>query len=141
MLESEMRHFEYFKELTKKLEINQTIFLPIWKNLTNTITYISAKHSYSDAMLLTHAVEDVIEKHYKKQIQELTDILEYYNEGDLYIKNNYDILNKLLAEIKIFMEDEIEHKHTGMENSKMKVVKYTLASFATKLAVVLSEKY
>ena len=141
MLECEMKHFEYFKNLTSELKIEKTIFLPIWKRFAKALAYVSAKNSYFDAMLLTHAVEDVIEKHYAKQIVELGGIVEYYNCEDLYIKNNYEILQKLLAEIKIFMADEVEHKHTGIENSKMKVVKYTLAKFMTGLAVELSEKY
>lgn len=141
MLECEMKHFEYFKNLTNNLQIDETIFLPIWKRFAEMMAYFSAKISYHDAMLLTHAVEDVIEKHYAKQILELEDILKYYNNGDLYIKNNYEILQNLLAKIKQFMQDEIEHKNTGIENSTMKVVKFTLAKFVTSLAVELSEKY
>lgn len=141
MLDCEIIHFEYFKELARTLGIKPTIFLPLWQKISHTMGYLSARVSYSDAMLLTQAVEEVIEKHYAEQIRELQDIIDHAKQTDSYAQENKTILQNLLAQIKTFMEDEINHKNTGKANSQMKATRYTLAKWATKLAVILSKKY
>ena len=141
MLECEITHFQYFKDITNKLGTKQTVFLPLWEKISYIMGYAGARVSYSDAMLLTQAVEEIIEQHYAEQITELQDIIEHAKLTDPYIQQNAEILQNLLAQIKTFMEDEINHKNTGKANSHMKSIRYTLAKCATKLAVELSKKY
>ena len=140
MLDSEIVHFEYFKELSKKLSVRQSLMLPLWSRLASLMGYTTAKHSSSMAMLCTQAVETVIEKHYLEQIQEITDILEYSNKKDPYITQNKKEIEDLLAKIKILMQEETEHKTTGEEHSEMKPLPFFIMKAITKLAVIISEK-
>lgn len=140
MLDSEIIHFEYFCEISSKLGIKPTLFLPIWSRLAGFMGYATAKSSLSNAMLCTHAVEDVIEKHYQKQIHELKDVLQFYNEQDSYILEHKKELQELLAKIEKFMLEEIEHKNIGEENSHMNKPLFTLIRAVTKLAVIISER-
>lgn len=141
MLNCEITHFEYFKELSYKFSIRPTIFLPLWQKISHIMGHVSAKVSYSDAMLFTQAVEEVIEEHYSEQIQELQDIIQYAKPEDSYIHENRENLQNLLAQIKIFIDEEINHRNIGQMNSQMKTIRYTLAKEVTKLAVLLSKKY
>ena len=107
MMDSEIVHFEYFREISRKLAVPQTIFLPLWKKLAGLMGKLSAKNSYEDAMLCTQGVETVIEKHYEEQIKRLTDILENYTQNDDFIAENKELIIELLEKIKIFMQEEI----------------------------------
>ncbi len=140
MLDSEIVHFEYFKNLSKKLSVRQSLMLPLWSRLASLMGYITAKHSLSMAMLCTQAVETIIEKHYLEQIHEITDILEYHHENDEYIIENKKEIEDLLAKIKIFMQEENEHKNTGEEHSEMKLLPFVIMKAITKLAVIVSER-
>jgi ubiquinone biosynthesis monooxygenase Coq7 len=140
MLDSEVNHFEYFKKISKELHIPQTIFLPIWKILSSIFGTTTAKHSHKTAMLYTHAVESVISKHYAKQIQELEDILQHHTHNDHFISQNKQKIQELLEKIKIFIQEEIEHKTTGETNSQMHKLPFKLMELATYTAVIISEK-
>ncbi len=140
MLDSEIIHFEFFQKLSKKFFVPQTLFLPIWSNLASFMGYITAKSSLSNAMLCTQAVETVIEKHYHEQIKQLEDILSHHNYQDIFIIDNKKEIQILLDKIKIFMQEEAEHKEKGEENSDMKYIPFTLIKAVTYLAVVISQK-
>lgn len=141
MLDSEIIHFEYFKKISKELSVPQTLFLPIWAKLASIMGYSTAKSSYSNAMLCTQAVETVIENHYQEQINQLEDILEYHIKKDRYIVDNKEKIQEMLAKIKIFLQEEIEHKNKGEENSHMKKLPFFIISAVTKLAISLSKKF
>lgn len=140
MLDSEIAHFEYFRKISQKLFVPQTIFLPIWQRLASFMGFVTAKSSFSDAMLCTEAVETIIEKHYQEQILQIEDILQYHNNTDEFIVENKEVVQELLDKIKIFMQEEIEHKNTGNENSTMKIIPFTLIKAVTKLAVTVSQR-
>jgi ubiquinone biosynthesis monooxygenase Coq7 len=140
MLDSEIVHFEYFRKISQKLYVPQTLLLPVWSRLASFMGFITAKSSFSDAMLCTEAVETVIEKHYQEQITQIEDILQYHNKTDEFIIENKEVVQELLTKIKIFMQEEIEHKNTGNENSTMKIIPFTLIKAVTKLAVILSQR-
>lgn len=140
MLESEIKHFEYFRNISRQFCVPQTLFLPLWKALASVMGTVSAKNSLEDAMLCTQGVETVIENHYQEQIQQLEEILHHYNKHDEFIIKNKTTLLELLANIKIFMAEEVHHKEIGQQNSTMKHIPFTLTKAVTKLAVILSEK-
>ena len=72
MLEGELKHLEFFEEEIEKNGYKPSILNPIWQKMAFAMGYLSGKHSKKMAMLCTKEVEDVIEKHYQKQIDILT---------------------------------------------------------------------
>ncbi len=140
MLDGEIQHFEFFKKISKEMNVPQTVFLPIWKRLASVMGGITAKRSPSLAMLCTQAVETVIEEHYAEQISQLEDILTHHNEQDSFVLENKEKIEELLEKIKIFMQEEIEHKHTGEKNSQMQLLPFLIMKAFTKTAVIISEK-
>lgn len=140
MLDGEIEHFEYFKKISKEMSIPQTVFLPLWKRLASVMGGVTAKKSPELAMLCTHAVETVIEEHYAEQISQLEDILTHHNEQDSFVLENKEKIEELLEKIKIFMQEEIEHKHTGEKNSQMQLLPFLIMKAFTKTAVIISEK-
>lgn len=140
MLDSEIIHFEFFKNLSKKLSVRQSLMLPVWSRLASAMGYITAKHSPSMAMLCTQAVETVIEQHYLEQIKELSDILAHHTQHDEYILEHTEEIEDLLAKVKIFMQEETEHKNTGQEHSEMKIVPFFIMKAITKMAVLISQR-
>ena len=140
MLDGEIEHFEYFKKISKEINVPQTVFLPIWKRLASVMGGVTAKRSPSLAMLCTHAVETVIEEHYAEQISQIEDILKHHNEQDSFVLENKEKIEELLEKIKIFMQEEIEHKHTGETHSQMQLLPFLIMKAFTKTAVIISEK-
>ncbi len=140
MLDGEIQHFEFFKQISKEMSVPQTVFLPVWKRLASVMGGVTAKRSPELAMLCTQAVETVIEEHYAQQISQLEDILKYHNEHDSFISQNKEKIEELLEKIKIFMQEEIEHKHTGEKNSQMQLLPFLIMKAFTKTAVIISEK-
>lgn len=100
MLEQEKVHLDYFENQLKVRKIRPTLLLPLWNLGGYLLGAISAKAGLRSAMLVTEAVEDVIENHYAEQI----DILK-----------NMQNVQDLASIIKQFREDELEHKATAIE--------------------------
>lgn len=94
MLLSEQKHFDYFSEQITKHKVRPTLLMPIWHCGGYIIGAISALASTKSAMLVTEAVEEVIDNHYATQINKLK------------IKNSND---DLLSAIKKFRLEELEH--------------------------------
>jgi len=140
MLDGEIEHFEYFKKISKEMSIPQTVFLPLWKRLASVMGGVTAKKSPELAMLCTQAVETVIEEHYAEQISQLEDILKYNNEHDSFVCENKEKIEELLEKIKIFIQEEIEHKETGETHSQMQLLPFLAMKAFTKTAVIISEK-
>jgi len=140
MLDGEIEHFEYFKKISKEMNVPQTVFLPIWKRLASVMGGVTAKKSPELAMLCTQAVETVIEEHYAEQISQLEDILKHHNEHDFFVMENKEKIEELLEKIKIFIQEEIEHKETGETHSQMQLLPFLAMKAFTKTAVIISEK-
>ncbi len=140
MLDCEVKHFEYFKKISKELNVPQTVFLSLWSRLASLMGYVTAKESSSTAMLCTQAVETIIEEHYTEQITQLQDILKYHNTHDTFILENKKKIEELLEKIKIFIQEEVEHKETGEKNSQMQPLQFKIMKAFTQTAVIISEK-
>ncbi|WP_341763626.1 demethoxyubiquinone hydroxylase family protein [Candidatus Tisiphia endosymbiont of Beris chalybata] len=129
MLEQEELHLQYFEALLIKQDIRPTILLPFWHITGYLLGSVSALMGLKTTMLLTQAVEEVIEKHYQTQID--------------YLEDN-DIAQDLLANIKQFQLEEIEHKDIALEHGNEEILGISLIKNAIKsmckLAIILSKK-
>ena len=71
MKEHEKEHFEYFDKEIQKRKIKPTIFLPLWDLLGVALGFGTTMIDEKAAMLCTTSVEEVIEDHYKNQLEKL----------------------------------------------------------------------
>ena len=129
MAEQEKEHLDFFNRKMHSQKIRPTAFMPLWNVLGYALGVGTALMSEKHAMLCTYAVEDAIDDHYAKQIDELND---KSDEGELKKR------------IYKFREDEIEHRDTAINfkateargfNSLSKVI-----NKGTKLAIWISER-
>ena len=71
MKEHEKEHCEFFENEIKKRNIQPTKFLPLWDLLGVGLGFGSTLLGKKAAMLCTASVEEVIDKHYLDQINQL----------------------------------------------------------------------
>ena len=123
----EKEHCEYFETEIKKRKIKPTKFLPLWDLLGVGLGFGSTLLGKKAAMLCTASVEEVIDKHYLNQINQL-DI----SEKDLKKK------------ITKFRQDEINHKDIAYDEGATKKGPYFLLDkiikTGSKIAINISEK-
>ena len=127
MKEHELEHFEYFDKELKKRGINSTKFLPLWDLLGLGLGFGTAMLGKKAAMLCTASVEEVIDNHYKKQLETLQD-----DE------------HELKAKIKKFRDDELHHKDLAYEQGATKDGFYSvldkIIKTSSRIAITISEK-
>ena len=127
MKKHEKEHLDFFNKEIKKRKIKPTKLLPLWDLLSIGLGFSSAMMGKKAAMLCTASVEEVIDKHYQNQINQL-----HSNE-------------KVLKEkIKKFRDDELHHKNIAYENGASKDGLYLILDkiikTGSKVAINLSEK-
>ena len=100
---------------------------PLWNMGGYMLGFISGKLGLESAMACTAAVEEVIDKHYAKQIDELSDI----NQED-----------ELLSNLIKFRQEEVEHKNIGLEHSNdaPRYFYKSVIKAITSLAIHISKK-
>tara|TARA_B110001452_G_C15229196_1_gene425878 strand:+ start:1075 stop:1608 length:534 start_codon:yes stop_codon:yes gene_type:complete len=127
MKEHEKEHCDFFENEIKKRNIKPTKFLPLWDLLGVGLGFGSTLMGKKAAMLCTASVEEVIDKHYQNQINELM--------SDERI---------LKEKIKKFREDELHHKNIAYENGASKDGLYSILDkiikTGSKIAINISEK-
>ena len=127
MKEHEQEHCSFFEDEIKKRNIKPTKLLPLWDLLGLGLGFGSTILGKKAAMLCTASVEEVIDGHYKSQIDQIGS-----DENDL--KNN----------IIKFRNDEIHHKDIAYDNGATKEGFYTIIDkvikTGSKLAIKISEK-
>ena len=127
MKEHEKEHCEFFENEIKKRNIQPTKFLPLWELLGVGLGFGSTLLGKKAAMLCTASVEEVIDEHYKKQLNQL--------------KPDENILKE---KIKKFREDEIHHKNIAYEKGATKKGLYgildNIIKTSSKIAINISEK-
>tara|TARA_B100000945_G_scaffold155222_1_gene124463 strand:+ start:102 stop:635 length:534 start_codon:yes stop_codon:yes gene_type:complete len=127
MKEHEKEHFEYFDKEIQKRNIKPTIFLPIWDLLGVTLGFGTTMLGEKAAMLCTASVEEVIDGHYKNQLDKLGE-----DEKDLK------------KSISKFRDDEIDHKNIAYDKGATKEGLYYLLDkiiqTSSKAAIKVSEK-
>ena len=123
----EKEHCDYFENEIKKRNIKPTKLMPLWDLLGVGLGFSSTLLGKKAAMLCTASVEEVIDEHYKKQIDQL--------------KPDENILKE---KIKKFREDELDHKNIAYENGANKDGVYyffdKIIKTGSKIAISLSEK-
>ncbi len=127
MKDHEKEHLDFFNKEIRKRNIKPTKLMPLWDLLGIGLGFGSAIMGKKATMLCTASVEEVIDGHYKNQINQL----------------NSD--EKLLKEkIKKFRNDEIHHKNIAYDNGAQKEGIYLILDkiikTGSKIAINLSEK-
>ena len=135
MKQQELNHLNYFNTQLIEKKTLSTIFLPFWHCISYGMGYVSAKMGDDFAMTCTESVEEVIDKHYEKQVQEL---------------NSIENCNELKLKIKQFRDEEIEHKNHAIKyknelyQSKFRKKLNNAFGFAVKIsckiAIAISKK-
>ena len=123
----EKEHCDYFESEIKKRNIKPTKLLPLWDLLCVGLGFGSTILGKKAAMLCTASVEEVIDKHYMHQINQL--------------KSDE---KKLKEKIKKFRLDELHHKDIAYEKGATKKGLYKILDriikTGSKVAINISEK-
>ena len=127
MKEHEREHFEFFDKEIQKRNIKPTKLLPLWDLMGITLGFGTAMLGKKAAMLCTASVEEVIDEHYKNQINQL--------------ESDEKKLKKVLSK---FRNDELHHKDIAYEKGATKEGFYSiidkLIKTGSKVAIKMSEK-
>ena len=130
MKEHEKEHLKYFEQQLAERNIRPTLFLPFWDMLGTALGFGTAILGKKATMLCTASVEEVIDQHYKDQIE--------------YISNNEKEEKELLKKVKKFREDELEHRDTAYEEGADKDGLYgildAIIKTGSRAAIKISEK-
>ena len=123
----EKEHCEFFENEIKKRNIKPTKFLPIWDLLGVGLGFGSTILGKKAAMLCTASVEEVIDKHYQSQINQLG-------------PEEKDLKKKIIK----FREDGLHHKDIAYEKGATKSGFYSIMDkiikTGSRLAINISEK-
>ena len=123
----EMEHCQFFENEIKKRNIKPTKFLPLWDLLGVGLGFGSTLLGKKAAMLCTASVEEVIDKHYQDQIDQLQ-------------SDENDLKSKIIK----FREDELHHKDIAYEQGASKKGLYSIMDkiikTGSKIAINISEK-
>lgn len=123
----EEEHLEYFTKQIGERRVRPTFMMPLWHVGAFAMGAATALMGEKAAMACTEAVEDVIEKHYQEQLDNLGD-----DEAELKQK------------IKKFRDEEIQHRDIGIANESQSAPAYSLLKGVvggmTKLAICVSKR-
>jgi len=127
MKEHEEVHCNFFENEIIKRDIKPTKFLPLWDLLGLGLGFGSTILGKKAAMLCTASVEEVIDGHYKNQIDQI--------ESD-----EKNLKNRIIK----FREDELHHKDIAYNEGATKKGFYSVLDkvikTGSKLAIKISEK-
>ena len=123
----EKEHCDFFEKEIKKRNIKPTKLLPLWDLLGVGLGFGSTILGKKAAMLCTASVEEVIDDHYKNQIDQLG-------------SDEKELKDKIIK----FREDELHHKDIAYEKGATKNGLYGLLDkiikTGSKVAINISEK-
>ena len=123
----ETEHCQFFESEIKKRNIKPTKFLPLWDLLGVGLGFGSTLLGKKATMLCTASVEEVIDKHYLDQINQLGP-----EEKELKKK------------ITKFRDDELHHKDIAYEEGATKKGVYSIMDkiikTGSRIAINISEK-
>ena len=123
----EVEHCQFFEKEIKKRNIKPTKFLPLWDLLGVGLGFGSTLLGKKAAMLCTASVEEVIDKHYLDQINQLG-------------PEEKELKKKIIK----FREDELHHKDIAYEEGASKKGFYSIMDniikTGSKIAINISEK-
>ena len=127
MKKHEEEHSNFFDNEIEKRNINPTKLLPLWELLEIGLGFGTAILGKKAAMLCTASVEEVIDEHYKNQINQI--------EVD-----EKDLKEKIIK----FRQDELDHKDIAYKEGATKKGLYSIMDkvikTGSKIAIKVSEK-
>jgi ubiquinone biosynthesis monooxygenase Coq7 len=127
MAQQEDVHLAAFEQWMLERGVRPTALHPIWHLAGYALGAATAALGEKAAMACTVAVEEVIDEHYKQQLDSLKDAEPEFR--------------KL---IKKFRDEEIEHKHIGLDHGAEDLAYYpilrALIRAGSKTAIWLSER-
>jgi ubiquinone biosynthesis monooxygenase Coq7 len=127
MEEQERHHLETFEKLVAQRRVRPTLLQPLWHIAGFALGAGTALLGEKAAMACTVAVEEVIEDHYTRQLEQLGD-----EEAELK------------ETVRRFRAEEAAHRDIGLANGAEEAPGYTLLSVAvksgTRLAIWLAER-
>ena len=127
MKKHEEVHSSFFNQEIKKRSIDPTKLLPLWDLLGLGLGFGSTILGKKAAMLCTASVEEVIDEHYKNQIDQLG-------------ADEIELKEKIIE----FRDDELHHKNIAYEEGATKKGLYSvmdkIIKTGSKLAIKISEK-
>ena len=127
MREHEREHCDFFENEIEKRKIKPTRFLPLWDLLGVGLGFGTTLLGKKAAMLCTASVEEVIDKHYQDQINQLGE-------------DEKELRDKIIK----FREDELHHKDIAYEEGATKTGIYSILDkiikTGSKIAINISEK-
>tara|TARA_B100001741_G_scaffold307221_1_gene301748 strand:- start:58 stop:591 length:534 start_codon:yes stop_codon:yes gene_type:complete len=127
MKKHEEEHCSFFEDEIKKRNIKPTKLLPLWDLLGLGLGFGSTILGKKAAMLCTASVEEVIDDHYKNQIDQIG-------------PDENSLKNKIIK----FRDDELNHKDIAYDEGATKDGLYSIIDKiiknGSKLAIRISEK-
>ena len=127
MKEHEEEHCNFFEDEIKKRNIKPTKLLPLWDLLGLGLGFGSTILGKKAAMLCTASEEEVIDGHYKNQIDQIG-------------PDENSLKNKIIK----FRDDELNHKDIAYDEGATKDGLYSIIDKiiknGSKLAIRISEK-
>jgi 3-demethoxyubiquinol 3-hydroxylase len=127
MAMQEQRHLARFDQLVAERGVRPTALQPLWNIAGFALGAGTALISEEAAMACTDAVETEIDRHYKRQLDELGD-------DD----------PELSADIAQFRAEELEHRDTAREAGAARAIGYPLLTgairAACRVAIALSKR-
>ena len=127
MKEHEIGHCQFFENEIKKRNIKPTKFLPLWDLMGIGLGFGSTLLGKKAAMLCTASVEEIIDKHYLDQINQLG-------------PEEKELKKKIIK----LRQDELDHKDIAYEEGASKKGFYSIMDkiikTGSKIAIRISEK-
>jgi ubiquinone biosynthesis monooxygenase Coq7 len=136
MLEQEQKHLLFFTNFAQRNKVRPTIMSPIWKIGAVVLGKVTGMMGEKFAAATISAIEEVIAKHYQKQLIEIERIIKTMSSGEI------DML-ELQSAIEEFKNDELNHKQTALQidfaNNKIITLHYKMVKIITIAAVKISK--
>jgi ubiquinone biosynthesis monooxygenase Coq7 len=124
---NEKEHLDFFEKELKKRNIKPTKFLPIWDLLGVGLGFGTTLLGKRTTMLCTASVEEVIDEHYQKQINQIED-------------DEKQLKKKIIK----FKKDELHHKDIAYDEGASKEGIYSILDkiikTGSRIAINISEK-
>ena len=127
MREHEKEHLRYFESEIQKRNIKPTYLLPLWDVMGVALGFGTAMLGKKATMLCTASVEEVIEEHYKNQIEK--------------IGNDEETLRKKIENLEMMKSN---HKNiafeSGATNKGLYSIMDKMIKTGSRIAISISEK-
>lgn len=132
MWEQEVHHRSTFNELQLKHRVRPSLITPLWKVGAIAMGAGTALISREAAMACTEAVETVIGGHYNEQLRVLNNQFEQESSNKTGVTAQPREIESLIATVKEFRDQELEHLDTAIKNDSRMAVPYMIITEAIK---------